>query len=904
MAYTFKHGDRPLDDYGIQRAVGRGGFGEVYYAMSDGGREVALKYLKENPQVELRGVSHCINLKSPHLVSIFDVKKNADGDYFIIMEYCSGPSLRDLLIAEPHGFAVEKAAFFAREVAKGLAYLHERGIVHRDLKPGNIFFDDGYVKIGDYGLSKFISISRHSAQTASVGTVHYMAPEIGSGNYSRGVDIYALGVMLYEMLCGKVPFEGSTMAEVLMKHLTSQPVLDELPQPFGRVIRKALEKDPKDRYQTVEEMIDDMLSGEAIQQSLAGFRPDSLSAAVQQHGRDRADSPVPSPNLSPARGGFAFAGEIMREARRAHREAPLPPKVARKLEKISAKIEKRMAKLGGKFGRREAAPSPDGSPLAHIPVGKRVVLVGFLLAALSVGFGLLIGNRSGEFAEERGAAAGMLAAAMFLSVGLGRKAVAWFGVQDGPTWAERLVRAVGAAGPLAIGCAPIFDVGGGVPVWLGLIGTAALFNWSALVEDGADGHVRFGQVFSKALGALVLTAIIAGIGDHRHPDRVMFISAGAAAIAAFVMQANAAWIPRRPSLAAQGSDRARGDHGGSPPPDLNATIDLRRTPPPMDSRTAPVSGAAPLAQTAARWAVARAFWGLLAFGLMGGAIVTFLIPLISTPQNPHDLTLSIILCTMFASFTIFTLCKTGPMKRPGFWRETLRPFLISLSLFGIGGTTTGIAREWNCTYGSPEDCESELDRWEQEMVDVGLEGGKLVKVQARIRDAREKIAAHIGPIHFGFEGQEGLFHERCVSEDGRVGLVSGLVLSSLSFLSLMLFTGGRPRPAAPFLRGAEHSAPPFGADATAPAPVRQHRGVLVLVLGIISLITFLFPLGIAAWVMGNHDLAEMNAGRVDRDGMGMTRAGKVCGAITVIVTAVACVVVLMVLFVAVLAGAS
>ncbi|MEK7757864.1 MAG: protein kinase, partial [Planctomycetota bacterium] len=139
MAYTFKHGDRPLDEYTIQRAVGRGGFGEVYYAMSDGGREVAIKYLKENPQVELRGVGHCINLKSPHLVSIFDVKKNADGDYFIIMEYCSGPSLRDLLIAEPNGFGVEKAAFFAREIGKGLAYLHERGIVHRDLKPANIF---------------------------------------------------------------------------------------------------------------------------------------------------------------------------------------------------------------------------------------------------------------------------------------------------------------------------------------------------------------------------------------------------------------------------------------------------------------------------------------------------------------------------------------------------------------------------------------------------------------------------------------------------------------------------------------------------------------------------------------------------------------------------------------------
>ena len=116
MAFTFKHGDRPLDDFTIQRGVGRGGFGEVYYALSDGGREVALKYLRENPQVELRGVSHCINLKSPYLVTIFDVKKNADGEYFIVMEYVAGPSLRDLLIAEPDGIGVQKAAFFLREL--------------------------------------------------------------------------------------------------------------------------------------------------------------------------------------------------------------------------------------------------------------------------------------------------------------------------------------------------------------------------------------------------------------------------------------------------------------------------------------------------------------------------------------------------------------------------------------------------------------------------------------------------------------------------------------------------------------------------------------------------------------------------------------------------------------------
>jgi uncharacterized RDD family membrane protein YckC len=280
MAFRFRHGDRPLDGFTIQRGVGRGGFGEVYYAVSDGGREVALKYLRDNAGMELRGVSQCMNLKSPHLVTIFDVKQDADDEYFIVMEYIQGPSLRDMLTAQPDGLGPQKAAFFVRELAKGLDYLHDHGIVHRDMKPGNVFYDDGYVKIGDYGLSKFIPLSQHSAQTASVGTVHYMAPEIGSGQYQRGIDIYALGVMLYELLMGRVPYEGSSMGEVLMKHLAAQPEVSDLPEPFGAVIRKALAKDPADRYQTAGEMAEDLLEVETVRDSLTGFDPASMVEGI------------------------------------------------------------------------------------------------------------------------------------------------------------------------------------------------------------------------------------------------------------------------------------------------------------------------------------------------------------------------------------------------------------------------------------------------------------------------------------------------------------------------------------------------------------------------------------------------------------------------------------------------
>ena len=289
MTFHFQNGDRPLEGFTIQRGVGRGGFGEVYHALSDGGKEVALKYLRDNAQVELRGVMHCLNLKSPHLITLYDVKQNAAGEWFVIMEYVSGASLRDLLLSDPRGLGVEKAAYFLREIGKGLAYLHGRGIVHRDLKPGNIFFDEGYVKIGDYGLSKAIAASRHSGQTMSVGTVHYMAPEIGSGEYNKTIDIYALGVMLYEMLLGRVPFEGATMGEILMKHLTAQPEVDELPAPFPGVIRKALAKDPAQRYQDVEDMIADVMGNAELQRSVAGIDSLSLTRLAQ-----RATAAVPA----------------------------------------------------------------------------------------------------------------------------------------------------------------------------------------------------------------------------------------------------------------------------------------------------------------------------------------------------------------------------------------------------------------------------------------------------------------------------------------------------------------------------------------------------------------------------------------------------------------------------------
>ena len=254
MKFTFGPETRPLEGITIKRAIHRGGFGEVYYAVTDAGKEVALKLLHNNLEVELRGVSQCLNLKHPNLVTIFDIRQDAERDHWIVMEYVGGQSLHDALQQHPDGMPLQQVLNWLTGLTAGLSFLHDRGLVHRDLKPANIFSDGGVVKVGDVGLSKFISESRRSAQTQSVGTVYYMAPEVARGRYGREVDVYSLGIMLYEMMTGRVPFEGESAGEILMKHLTAEPDLRLLPAPLKTVIAASLEKDPERRIHDVESL--------------------------------------------------------------------------------------------------------------------------------------------------------------------------------------------------------------------------------------------------------------------------------------------------------------------------------------------------------------------------------------------------------------------------------------------------------------------------------------------------------------------------------------------------------------------------------------------------------------------------------------------------------------------------
>jgi TM2 domain-containing membrane protein YozV len=455
-AYQYKNGDRPLDGYTIQRAAGRGGFGEVYYAISDSGRQVALKVVQSYEQIELRGITQCMNLKSPHLVTVFDVKHNDQNKPFVIMEFVSGPDLSDLLKESPGGLGTQKAAFFLQEIAKGLSYLHECGIVHRDLKPSNIFYENGYVKIGDYGLTKAMSTSHHVSHTITVGTVHYMAPEIGAGKYDRSVDIYALGVLLYEMLTGQLPFLGASPAEILMKHMTALPELEHIDEPFRRVIRKALAKDPNDRYQTVQAMVEDVFGAEHIRNSVSQFAPEELSV-IAEHMAQKVDAAKPQGTKTPgaaAEPATDFSKEIGKKAEY----------IAKKVEILSGQVAEKLKSAKERAEQNEQKSVTIADPIGP---GQRRTLALITMVAVALGAGIFTDKGFGA------------AAVVFVMVGLASRIILysrqqwWSGLDKDSRWLGKAATCFGAAFASILVASLVAGVSGGG----GMLGSRGGHSW-------------------------------------------------------------------------------------------------------------------------------------------------------------------------------------------------------------------------------------------------------------------------------------------------------------------------------------------------------------------------------------------------------------------------------------------
>ncbi|MBM3980876.1 MAG: serine/threonine-protein kinase [Planctomycetes bacterium] len=335
MKFTYRSGQRPLDGYTLKRGVGQGAFGEVYFAVSDGGKEVALKLLRGHTDAELRGVSHCLNLKHPHLVHLYDLRTDARGEQWVIMEYVFGESLAGVVNKHPTGLPKEVVREWFAALARGVGYLHNQGVVHRDLKPANIFIEHGHLKIGDYGLSRRISGSEGGDLSRGVGTPHYMAPEIKNGNYTCSIDVYACGIILYEMLTGVRPFNGETPLEVLMKHYIDPPDLTKLSPAYRAVLGKALEKDPAKRYATVGELakaVDEMFGARRDAPAVVPPLPPGLTPTLP-----RAPAPATLADV-PASAALPVAIPVGVPVKPAAPPGPIPVAVRDRLTELAGAV--------------------------------------------------------------------------------------------------------------------------------------------------------------------------------------------------------------------------------------------------------------------------------------------------------------------------------------------------------------------------------------------------------------------------------------------------------------------------------------------------------------------------------------------------------------------------------------
>lgn len=255
-------GGKTLGQYQLIESIGQGGMAEIYRAYQPSvKREVVVKVLSHTLRDEpsfvqqfMQEVDVIAHLQHPQIIPIYDFGQHED-DMYIVMAYMRGGTLADRIDQSQGGLQDEETIRLLDLIANGLDYAHSKDIVHRDLKPNNILMDEqNNPYIADFGLAKFTEGKLELTNTMMTGTAAYMAPEIAqSGKSTKRSDIYALGIILFEMLTGKVPFQGKTPYKVLSAHL-HQPIpkihelRPDLPEVMQVVIDKALAKEPADRF--------------------------------------------------------------------------------------------------------------------------------------------------------------------------------------------------------------------------------------------------------------------------------------------------------------------------------------------------------------------------------------------------------------------------------------------------------------------------------------------------------------------------------------------------------------------------------------------------------------------------------------------------------------------------------
>lgn len=258
-----------VDRYEILSKIGAGGMSDVYKAKDHIlGRMVAIKVLKQEFSEDINFVTKfrteaqsAAGLEHPNIVNIYDVGSE-NGMHFIVMEYVEGITLKTY-IEKKGQLSFKEATSIAIQVARGIEAAHNKAITHRDIKPQNIMIStDGKVKVTDFGIAK--AISSNTISSDAMGSVHYASPEQARNGFMDGrSDIYSLGIVMYEMVTGRVPFDGDSTVAVAIQHLQEEMVVPsayaaDIPISYEKIILKCTQKNPERRYQAVAELLADL----------------------------------------------------------------------------------------------------------------------------------------------------------------------------------------------------------------------------------------------------------------------------------------------------------------------------------------------------------------------------------------------------------------------------------------------------------------------------------------------------------------------------------------------------------------------------------------------------------------------------------------------------------------------
>lgn len=264
-------GQKINDRYEIISLIGEGGMANVYLAQDTIlDRKVAVKILRGDLASDEKFVRKfqreaisASSLSHPNIVEMYDVGED-DGEYYIVMEYIDGRTLKSL-IKKRGGLTLSETVDIMLQLTSAIACAHDSYIIHRDIKPQNVLIlDDGRVKITDFGIAQALNSAEMTQTNSVMGTVHYLPPEQANGTgATKKSDIYSLGILMYELLIGKLPFKGENAVEIALKQM-KEPIpsvcelKEDVPQSIENIILKATAKNPKNRYDSVEEMHEDL----------------------------------------------------------------------------------------------------------------------------------------------------------------------------------------------------------------------------------------------------------------------------------------------------------------------------------------------------------------------------------------------------------------------------------------------------------------------------------------------------------------------------------------------------------------------------------------------------------------------------------------------------------------------